>query len=271
MSVRATTWVWDHSRAEGNDRLVALAIADQASIHNDDTVHTCWPSVTTLAEMCLLSKRTVQRSIRTLEGLGEITVAPHEAWTGRKDRRPNVYTMPLERHDNVTPREHERGDKPGMNGVTNGVDSTGDTLSVEPKEEPKGTTGANAPSADWETTLPPVVAKIVGTTFPDPFEKTWALYPKERRKEKRGTYKAWRATVVRMVDGEGFTPKAAMLVLYRATETYGKAMTARVESGQSAWEYVKLATTFYGPSEPWRDWWGVHLGTTPIERAEWQA
>jgi hypothetical protein len=39
MSVKVMSWVWDHSRAEGTDRLVLLAIADSAEHDGSDA----WP------------------------------------------------------------------------------------------------------------------------------------------------------------------------------------------------------------------------------------
>lgn len=66
------TWVFDHSRATGNDRLVLLSLAD----HADDEEWECWPSLERIAVKALVSVRTVQRSIATLVELGELEVAP---------------------------------------------------------------------------------------------------------------------------------------------------------------------------------------------------
>jgi hypothetical protein len=45
MSVRDMTWVWQHSRADGNGRLVLMAIAVSA---NEDGLE-AWPSMYRLA------------------------------------------------------------------------------------------------------------------------------------------------------------------------------------------------------------------------------
>lgn len=255
------TWAWD-SDAEETDLLVLLCLADWASVHDDDEAERCWPSIAKVAGRCKVSTRTVQRSVKQLAAMGAITIAPHEHWQGRADRRPNAYTISDPRGDILTPRD-ERGDTGGTNGVTPGVTSADDTLSVEPKENP---TGAAAP--DWTKELPAPVAKILGTTFPEPFEKTWMLYPSQRRKAKRGTYKAWRATVARIVATKpGPNPHGAMMMLYTATANYAAAMADKVANG-SSWDYVKLSETFYGPAEPWRDYLTKTNTTT---RKEWQA
>jgi hypothetical protein len=81
MSVKRITAVWDLSLAEGNDRLIMLALADHA---DDDGF--AWPGVERIAEKCRLSKRTVLRSIESLEALGEL-------WVSRNRRRGNHYIV----------------------------------------------------------------------------------------------------------------------------------------------------------------------------------
>lgn len=85
MSVKAQTWVWQHSLAEGNDRLVALAIADRANDDGED----CWPNMETLCRKTRLSRSTVSRCVRSLEDLGELRV---DRELGKKNSY--VLTMP---------------------------------------------------------------------------------------------------------------------------------------------------------------------------------
>lgn len=86
MSVRVTSWVWDHATTVGgNDLLVLLAIAD----HADDTGANAWPSIATLARKTRINERTVQRIIRRLTDAGHLLV---RATTG--GRRSNRYTIP---------------------------------------------------------------------------------------------------------------------------------------------------------------------------------
>jgi hypothetical protein len=85
MSVQATSWVWDHSEAKGNDRLVLLAIADAANKHGGRSCQ----AAGTLAKMCRISPRTVQRSIKKLLEIGEITLEGHD-----RKYQTNIYSMP---------------------------------------------------------------------------------------------------------------------------------------------------------------------------------
>lgn len=93
MGIEATRWVWKHSQAEGTDRLVLLALADFAAFHEGDEHPTCWPAKRTIGQMLKLSDNTIRKSLRNLEALGEITMAPFTGWEGRPDRRPNRYTF----------------------------------------------------------------------------------------------------------------------------------------------------------------------------------
>lgn len=68
MSVRVMSWVFEHSKSRGNDRLVLLAIADRC----DDDGGNCWKSTEKLAEKARVSKRTAQRCIDHLVALGEL-------------------------------------------------------------------------------------------------------------------------------------------------------------------------------------------------------
>lgn len=85
MSVQATTWVWKHSRATGNARLVMLALADHA---HPDGSH-AYPSVDELARMCLLSSRTVQRCLQQLVKDGEIELSAQA-----RQHRATEYRLP---------------------------------------------------------------------------------------------------------------------------------------------------------------------------------
>lgn len=63
MSVHYMSWVFRHSPTQHSDRLVLLALADNA---NDDT-GLAWPSVETLAAKARVTERTCRRCLRHLE------------------------------------------------------------------------------------------------------------------------------------------------------------------------------------------------------------
>lgn len=62
MSLRLMSAVWDLQTESHTQKLVLLALADNA---NDEGV--CWPSIATIAKKCNLTKRSVQLQIRKLE------------------------------------------------------------------------------------------------------------------------------------------------------------------------------------------------------------
>lgn len=67
MSVEATSWVWKHSKAEGTDLLVLLALADFAQ---ED--HRCFGSWGKLEQKTKLSRRTIARCLTRLQASGEL-------------------------------------------------------------------------------------------------------------------------------------------------------------------------------------------------------
>jgi len=64
------SWVFEHSQATGNDRLVLLAIADQS----DADGFNAYPSIPTIAHMSRVPERTVQRCLERLEAGRELLV-----------------------------------------------------------------------------------------------------------------------------------------------------------------------------------------------------
>ena len=69
MSVIASAAVWTKSKAQGNTRLVALALADCAKDNG-----WCWPGIDYIAKKCLISRRAVSERLRELERLGELMI-----------------------------------------------------------------------------------------------------------------------------------------------------------------------------------------------------
>ncbi len=70
MSIKQMTTVWEHSRAEGVVLLVLLSLAD----HADDDGY-CYPGIARLAKKCRISDRSVQRHIRTLQEMNELSIS----------------------------------------------------------------------------------------------------------------------------------------------------------------------------------------------------
>lgn len=137
MSVRVMTWVFEHSKSTGNDRLVLLAIADRANDEGTDA----WPSIETLAGKTRASESTVKRSIRRLVELGELDVI--EVGTGRRSSR---YRVAVEGGQIDTPSEGGQFDRGVTREPPGGSRVTPDT-SLRPKTpQPPASGGRDADS-----------------------------------------------------------------------------------------------------------------------------
>ena len=89
MSLRALTWAWEQELTNPSEKLVLLAIADHA---NDDGM--CWPSMSHVAERCLLSTRQIQRITEQLVDYGLVTRERRK----RPDGTLGTYTYTLNIH-----------------------------------------------------------------------------------------------------------------------------------------------------------------------------
>ncbi|MEU8079278.1 helix-turn-helix domain-containing protein [Catellatospora citrea] len=88
MSIKVMNWVWSESTTGGTERLLLLAIADNAT---DDGTN-AYPSLATLARKVRLDERTVRRLLRKLEDGKHIKVA-----VGAGPRGTNRYTVIMHR------------------------------------------------------------------------------------------------------------------------------------------------------------------------------
>ncbi len=99
MSVRCSSYVWDHSETKGSDRLVLLAIADAC---NDDGQWS--PGVTRLADKTKLSERQTQRCLSNLREQGEIEILYNKGIkTSSGYTNHYIMTGYLNHHKGVTP------------------------------------------------------------------------------------------------------------------------------------------------------------------------
>lgn len=94
MSVKVTSWVWEHSRSRGAQRLVLLCIADHA---NDDGLE-AFPSLARLARKTGMTERGVQKAIQALVALGELQVT-----MGGGRGRSNRYRVLMQTPNDVPP------------------------------------------------------------------------------------------------------------------------------------------------------------------------
>lgn len=107
MSVQATSWVWEHSQAEGTTLLVLLAVADAA---NKQGRRSC-QSVATVAAMTRVSERTVQRALKSLQESGELVASGTDP-----EYRTVVYDLPKMAAKGDAAMSPSRGDIRGREG-----------------------------------------------------------------------------------------------------------------------------------------------------------
>lgn len=93
MSVQALSWVFDNSESELAARHVLLSIANHADKYGKNS----WPSYPTIAQEARVSEKTVQRSIKDLLQIGELTV---EIEAG--PNRSNLYSLAKMKVDNLS-------------------------------------------------------------------------------------------------------------------------------------------------------------------------
>lgn len=105
MSLRCLTWVFHESPAEGFERLVLLALADEA----DDDGTNAYPSTRRIARKAKVGLGSVPAIVRRLEDAGHVTV---ERPTKRGRGHVNRYTLlfgPNVREPNIsTPRNVQK-------------------------------------------------------------------------------------------------------------------------------------------------------------------
>ncbi len=238
--------VWRNSKATGNDRLVLLAIADEAN----DKGNNAFPSVRRLASKANCSKNTVTDSIKRLEALREL-VAHRPEKQGRG--RFNTYEVVMERVQDSDPLSN---------------DPKASLVPVEASLVP--IEGAFGPTL---TGTNPILTPTNPNTYPDSFsqpaiksiaepfqliqetekqltpeqwfERAWASYPKGKS-ARPGAEKGF----IRHMLREGVDPKR----MIQATANYREFVNAKREADPE-WGYLLGGDSFFGAIKArWRDY-----------------
>lgn len=165
MSIKCQSWVYEHSEATGNDRLVLLAIADEA----DDDGTNAYPGIERIAHKARVNKRTTMRCLERLEADGLLEVQRPDT-KGRGHHNTYVVLM--------------------------GQPEKGDTLSRGPSD-PEGARNGDRKARkgaqgylDCSRPIDPLTQDPeVKDSRADPFEQFWQAYPNARGKGQART--AW--------------------------------------------------------------------------------
>lgn len=226
-------------------KLVLIKLADNANDKGE-----CWPSYQHVADQCEISRTTVKTHVRALEEMGMLT---REFRRKGELNQSNIFRINL---DNPIP-------------VARG--GAGDALGREMpevgQELPEGGAGAalgGRAGADprishsLEPVNEPVIeSKSIGTSakaaepsrtgkqeYSPEFETTWQSYPKRAgSNSKQAAWKAWQARI-----REGITTAD----MQAGVERYAAFIAA---TGKAGTEYVKQASTFFGPNRHFEETW----------------
>ncbi len=100
--IEVSTWVWERSRSKGTARLVLLALAERANRAGE-----CYPGVDDLARRARVDRRNVQKAIRQLVELGELSVDRQGGRLPNRSRRyqTNLYRVVMAGHGSIVPGE----------------------------------------------------------------------------------------------------------------------------------------------------------------------
>jgi hypothetical protein len=198
-----------------------------------------------LAVKCSLSDRQVKRVIKLL-------IAKRVIFVQRdgKGRAPNCYRFYLDESGNL-------------------IDRSSDNLSIDLGEggdisDPVVVT-SEARSSDTgvtqiiRTVNEPSMEIPKGDYYPQPFEDLWAAYP--RRTGKKAAYRKVKTLLRRDV---------TYAMLQGAVEMYAISVKGTEP------RFVKLAATFFGPDDHWREWAdepsvSVPVHKTVVSDADWEA
>ena len=112
-----------------------------------------------------------------------------------------------------------------------------------------------APSEQPDTPLQPTSKKKSTLDYPTAFERMWEKYP--RRSGKQAAFRKWKATLK-----EGATEDQ----LFKSVVAYAE--ECRKEDKEQ--QYIKMAKTFFGQDEWWREYWNSSPGQKQSDE-EWAA
>lgn len=188
MSVKVSSWVWEHSKTTMGHRLVALALADAA---NDDG--RCWPGIESIAAKARVSRATVKRATAEMVAAGELVVAD-------RGMRTNVYQFTLGSGLNLSPQLRAHGEPTipivGSNTLDCGLTVSPRTVREPSDQKKRQSARASRTRPDRETLTPERLefATSLGLTRKQA-EDEWAKMGDHEfaspRKNWTGTWRNW--------------------------------------------------------------------------------
>lgn len=207
-------------------RLVLLTL----STHMSQEGERCFPTTRRLAEQTGLSERSVITHIQRATQEGWLLVSKHGT-NGQGWRRHEYHPLvPQRAEGGSVPQRAERA-------------SVASVERAEPHDR-NVLKEVQCNSKENSKTPSRTIPKKNGS-YPVEFETIWSLYPKRTgANSKRAAFKAWQA---RLRSG---VPEEEILDGVRRYADYCD------DRGNSGTSYVKMAATFFGPDEWWKEPWG---------------
>lgn len=220
-------------------KLVLLKLADNASDHGE-----CWPSYQHIADQCEISKRSVMNHV---EALCESGLVKKELRPGPKGNSSNVYRLDFSSAGDSLGGSANRslpsaGDSPHGAGDSLGG-SAGAAPRISHSFEPVNESVIE-PKYNGSSDNDSEKNRSSKENYSNEFEQAWQAYPKRAGgNSKAAAYKAWKA---RLKDGVKPEDMQAGVKRYAA---YVKV------TGNAGTQFVKQATTFFGPDRHFEEAW----------------
>lgn len=206
----------------------------------------------------------VRGALRELQNAGYLVRTKGRDANGRVTWDTVLYEYPPQVENHPVADETTRNDTDTTGGFSTGGKPSSKREDLSNKDNPslvsRGDTGDNGdddgdepdgaePGYNADGSLRAANA-IRRNEYPTPFERTWDLWPKGRRRGKRGTYRAWRAAVHRLADDDDLKQIDAMRTLWRSTARY----IDHQQALGTELRFFKMPATFYGPDDHFRDY-----------------
>jgi len=228
-------------------KLVLIKLADNANDKGE-----CWPSYQHIADQCEIGRSTVKSHVRALEAMGMLT---REFRKKGELNQSNLFQLNLDNPVPLPISGSGAGSDLGLN-----LPEVGQELSEGGAGAVRGGGAGADPrtSHSFEPVNEPVIEpKYNGSSdndcekkrsskenYSNEFEQAWQTYPKRSGgNPKPSAYKSWNA---RLKEG------VSEIVMLNGVKRYAAYVQA---TGNAGTQYVKQASTFFGPDRHFEETW----------------
>lgn len=179
MSVKVLSWVFDHSKTQWGERLVALALADAA-----DDLGRCWPSIACLAAKANVSQATVKRATAAMVQMGELVITDRGQQTNVYQFTCRLNLSPQQGQvvgSQMSPQDEAADTVVSSSCTVVSSNGAGCELTGEPRNRKEPSENRQRRSTSLAS---------LAQHQRDGFDRFWTAYP--RHEGKQAAMKAWR-------------------------------------------------------------------------------